>query len=157
MCSSDLYAAAAVPPGRDVVVTARVAGLILILKSEVVDCAEGWVESVTLMVADAVPGEPGVPVMVPVEGLIDKPPGRLVALKVYGVVPPAAVTGLLYAEPTFPAGSAVVVMARFVVWVGFVVGLLVVFEPVHPARRTAAPRIRPIPGFCMAVLSLAYS
>jgi hypothetical protein len=63
----------------------------------------------------------------------------------------------LYAEPTVPAGSVVVVMARFVVWVGFVVGLLVVFEPVHPARRTAAPRIRPIPGFCMAVLSLAYS
>jgi hypothetical protein len=145
-----------VPPGREVVVTARVAGLILMLKVEVADCEEGWVESVTLMVADEVPAVPGVPVMVPVAVLIDKPPGRLVALKMYGVVPPAAATGLLYAAPTDPAGSAVVVIARFVVWVGFVVGLLVL-EPVHPARRAAAPRIRPIPGFCMTVLSLAYS
>jgi hypothetical protein len=84
-----------VPPGREVVVTARVAGVIVMLRLEEVDCEEGCVESVTLMVADAVPAEPGVPVMVPVALLIDKPPGRLVALKVYGVVPPAAATGLL--------------------------------------------------------------
>jgi hypothetical protein len=139
-----------------VVVTARVAGVIVMLRLEVVDCEEGWVESVTLMVADAVPAELGVPVMVPVALLIDKPPGRLVALKVYGVEPPAAATGLLYAAPIAPAGSAVVVIVRLAVWVGFVVGLLV-FEPVHPARKAAAPRIRPIPGFRMAVLSLACS
>jgi hypothetical protein len=144
-----------VPPGREVVVTARVAGLILMLRLEEVDCDEGWVESVTLMVADAAPAELGVPVMAPVALLMDRPPGRLVALKVYGVVPPAAATGLLYAAPTAPAGSAVVVIARLLVWVGFVVGLLVEFEPVHPARRPAAPRIRPIPSFRMAVLSLA--
>jgi hypothetical protein len=47
------------------------------------------------MVADAVPAELGVPVMVPVALLIDRPLGSLVALKVYGVVPPAAATGLL--------------------------------------------------------------
>jgi hypothetical protein len=101
-----------------------------------------------------VPAEVGVPVMVPVAVLIDKPPGRLVALKVYGVVPPAAATGLLYAAPTAPTGSAVVVIVRLVVWVGLLVGF-VLLEPVHPARRAAAPRIRPIPGFRMAVLSLA--
>ena len=66
------------------VVTAMGAGLILMLRVEVADSDEGWVESVTLMVADDVPIEvcAGLPVIVPVALLIDKPPGRLVALYV---------------------------------------------------------------------------
>ena len=52
------------------------------LRLDVADCDEGWVESVTLMVADAVPMElwAGVPVIMPVALLIDKPLGRLLAL-----------------------------------------------------------------------------
>jgi hypothetical protein len=64
------------------VVTASVAGLILRLRLEAADCAEGWVESVTLMVTDAVPTElcAGVPVIAPVALLMDKPLGRLAAV-----------------------------------------------------------------------------
>jgi hypothetical protein len=64
------------------VVTASLAGLILMLRLEVADCGEGVVESVTLMVTEAVPTElwPGVPVIVPVALLMDNPLGRLVAL-----------------------------------------------------------------------------
>ena len=63
-------------------VTASLAELILMLRLEVADCGKGVVESVTLMVTGAVPTEfwPGVPVIVPVALLIDKPLGRLVAL-----------------------------------------------------------------------------
>ena len=72
----------AAPAGREVVVTASVAGLILRLKLEAADCGEGCVESVTLMVTDAVPTElcAGVPVIAPVALLMDKPLGRLAAL-----------------------------------------------------------------------------
>ena len=63
-------------------VTARVAALILMLRLEVADWGDGWVESVTLMVTEVVPMElsAGVPVMAPVEPLMDKPAGRLAAL-----------------------------------------------------------------------------
>jgi hypothetical protein len=56
--------------------------LILMLRLAVADCEEGWVESVTFTVADQVPAEfcAGVPVIVPVALLIDKPLGRLPAL-----------------------------------------------------------------------------
>jgi hypothetical protein len=99
-----------------VVVTARVAGLILMLRLAVADCDVGWVESVTLMVAEVVPMElcAGVPVIAPVALLIDKPLGRPVALYVYGVVPPDAATALLYAAPTLPPAREVVVMVRVV-------------------------------------------
>ena len=72
----------AAPAGREVVVTASVAGPILRLRWETADCAEGWVESVTLMVTDAVPTElcAGVPVIAPVALLMDKPLGRLAAV-----------------------------------------------------------------------------
>ena len=72
----------AAPAGREVVVTARVAGLILRLKLEAADCGDGCVESVTFMVTDAVPAElcAGVPVIAPVALLMDKPLGRLAAL-----------------------------------------------------------------------------
>ena len=78
----DEYGEPAAPPGRVVVVTASLAGLILMLRLEAADCGEGVVESVTLMVTEAVPMElgPGVPVIVPVALLIDKPLGRAVAL-----------------------------------------------------------------------------
>jgi hypothetical protein len=70
------------PVGREEVVTASEAGLILMLRSAVADCEEGWLESVTLMVADAVPAElcEVVPVIKPVELLIDRPFGRPLAL-----------------------------------------------------------------------------
>jgi hypothetical protein len=66
------------------VVTASVAGLTLRFKLEAADCGEGCVESVTLMVTDAVPTElcAGVPVIAPVALLMDKPLGRLAALYV---------------------------------------------------------------------------
>ena len=63
-------------------VTASLAGLILMLRLEAADCGEGCVESVTLMVTEAVPTElaAGVPVTVPVALLMDKPLGRPAAL-----------------------------------------------------------------------------
>jgi hypothetical protein len=71
-----------VPPGKELVVTASGGGLILMLRLAVADCDEGWVESVTFIVADDVPTEfcAGVPVIAPVALPIDKPPGRLLAL-----------------------------------------------------------------------------
>jgi len=76
-----------VPPGKELVVIASGAGgvaPILMLRLAVADCEEGWVESVTFTVADHVPTEfcAGVPVIVPVPLLIDKPLGRLPALYV---------------------------------------------------------------------------
>ena len=65
-------------------VTASVAALMLMLKLELADWEDGWDESVTLIVAEAVPTElcAGVPEIIPVDALIDSPPGRLVALYV---------------------------------------------------------------------------
>lgn len=136
------------PPGREVVVTASLAGLILMLRLEVADCGEGFVESVTLMVTEAVPTEfwLGVPVIVPVALLIDNPLGRLVALKLYGVEPPDAATGLLYAEPTVPAAREAVVMVKVFVCAVLVGGWL---PELHPARNVVAPTIRLNPSFCM--------
>ena len=63
-------------------VTASLAGLILMLRLDAADCGEGFVESVTLIVTEAVPMElcAGVPVIVPVALLMDKPLGKLAAL-----------------------------------------------------------------------------
>jgi hypothetical protein len=79
-----------VPPGKELVVTASGAGgvggiaLILMLRPAVADCDEGWVESVTLIVADHAPTEfcPGVPAIIPVPLLMDNPLGRFPALYV---------------------------------------------------------------------------
>jgi hypothetical protein len=79
-----------VPPGKELVVIASGVGavggvaLILMLRLAVADCDEGWLESVTFTVADHVPTEfcAGVPVIVPVPLLIDRPLGRLLALYV---------------------------------------------------------------------------
>jgi hypothetical protein len=64
------------------VVTTSVAGMILMLRFAVAVCDAGMVESVTVIVAEAVPTElcAGVPVIAPVELLIDNPPGRPLAL-----------------------------------------------------------------------------
>ena len=50
--------------------------------------------------------EDGVPVMAPVELLRASPAGRvpLVSDQEYGVFPPVAVSGALYAVPTWPFG-----------------------------------------------------
>ena len=63
-------------------VTTSVAGMILMLRFAVAVCDAGMVESVTVIVAEAVPTElcAGVPVIAPVELLIDNPPGRPLAL-----------------------------------------------------------------------------
>ena len=70
------------PPGREDVVTPREVGLILMLRVEVADCGVGLLESVTLIVADAVPTElcTGVPVIMPVVLLMVSPLGKLPAL-----------------------------------------------------------------------------
>jgi hypothetical protein len=65
-----------------VVVIASGGGLaepIAMLRLAVADCEEGWLESVTLMVAEAVPPCVGVPVIMPVELLMERPPGRPLA------------------------------------------------------------------------------
>jgi hypothetical protein len=83
-----------VPFGSGVVVIEGGA-LIVSCRLTVVDCAVGAVESVTVIDAWLVPGDPdGVPVITPAE-LMDNPAGKPLALKVYGVVPPVAVTAVL--------------------------------------------------------------
>ena len=63
------------------------------------------------------------------------------------MLPPDAITRLLYAAPTVPAGSAMVVIARLVGWLEFAV--LVLPVPPQPARSAVAPRIRLHPSFPM--------
>ena len=66
----------------------------------------------TVTVTGNVPLEPGVPVIVPEVVLMVNSDGSPVADHVNGVVPPVATTGALYAKPTAPLGSAVVVNAK---------------------------------------------
>ena len=72
-------------------------------------CA-GFVESVTVIVTVLDPAVVGVPVIAPLAASMLRPAGRPVADQVYGVVPPVAATVALYAAPTTPPGSDVVVM-----------------------------------------------
>jgi hypothetical protein len=60
------------------------AGLMVMLNVDEADCGDGCEESVTLMVADAVPAavEAGVPLIEPLELLMASPPGRLAAVNV---------------------------------------------------------------------------
>src|SRR5262249_52979390 len=58
--------------------------------------------SVTVAVTLNVPAVVGVPEITPEEALIDRPVGRPVAEKVYGGVPPDAVSERLVAVPTVP-------------------------------------------------------
>ena len=79
-----LYAEPTVPPGSEVVVTLSVLGAVAaaieICRFEVADCGEFLVESFTLIATVSSPASVGVPVIAPVELLIDNPPGRPLAL-----------------------------------------------------------------------------
>jgi hypothetical protein len=81
-----LYVEPTVASGSEVVVMAsglgRTGAITVRLKVAFADCAVGCVESVTVITTDAVPTEfcAGVPVIAPVELLIDKPLGRPLAL-----------------------------------------------------------------------------
>jgi hypothetical protein len=68
------------------------------------------VASVTVTVTGKVPLEPGVPVITPEVALMTNGDGSPVADQVNGAIPLEAATGALYAEPTTPLGSAVVVI-----------------------------------------------
>jgi hypothetical protein len=113
-------------------------------------CGIGDVESVTVTATVTVPAElgAGVPVMAPVELLIESPLGRLLALYAYGVTPPVAVTALLYAVPTVPFGSAVVVTVSGLGTTGELLTEL------HPMRNPIAPRIRHLSNFRISSLYL---
>ncbi len=78
----DGYAVPTTPAGNDCVVTVSATGLILMLKVDDADWEAGCEESVTLIVADVVPAAAGagIPLMSPLEALIDSPPGRFAAL-----------------------------------------------------------------------------
>src|SRR5882724_11353148 len=80
-------------------------------------CAVGVVESVTFTVNVDVAAVVGVPVIVPLVAPIDNPAGRAPALmvQVSGDNPPVSAIVWLYATPTVPAGSEVVVIAGAVV------------------------------------------
>src|SRR5579885_646803 len=93
-----------------VAVMVRSAGVMFSARLALPVSAVGVVESVTLMVTLPLLGPAGVPVMAPVEGLIESPPGRPVADQVYGGVPPVAASVALYGWPAVPVGSSVVVM-----------------------------------------------
>ena len=73
---------ATVATGSEVVLMTSPAGLILILRVALADWLEGEVESVTLIVAEAVPTAlcMGVPVIAPLASLIERPPGSPVAV-----------------------------------------------------------------------------
>jgi hypothetical protein len=106
-----LYAKPTAPLGSDVVVIARTGAIVNENCLEAVRFV-GVVASVTVTVTGKVPLEPGVPVITPEVALMANGDGSPVADHVNGVVPPAATTGVLYARPTAPLGSDVVVNAR---------------------------------------------
>src|ERR1035441_9259181 len=77
------------------------------------DAWVGLVESVTVTLTVKLPVAPGVPVMVPAVGSMVNGDGSPVADQVSGALPPVAAIGpLLYAAPSTPPGSEVVVIAR---------------------------------------------
>lgn len=78
-----------VPPGRELVVIAR--GELITRVRLAVAVSFGLVESVTVTATVKVPVAVGVPVIWPL-GLMESPVGKPVAVKVYGVVPPEAIT-----------------------------------------------------------------
>jgi hypothetical protein len=71
-------------------------------------------ESVTLTVKLDVPVAEGVPEIVPVELPRDNPAGSepLITDQLYGVMPPVAARVWLYAAPSTPFGTLVVVITR---------------------------------------------
>ncbi len=116
-----------------------------------VRCA-GVVESVTVIDTVLVPAVVGFPLMAPLAASIVRPAGRPVADHVYGVVPPLALTVALYAPPTTPPGSDVVVMfgGAMTVNIRFAVavrcdGLL---ESVTVMATVLAPAVVGVPLIC---------
>ena len=147
-----VYTAPTIPPGNDVVVIAS--GVTIVMDRLAVAVRwVGLVESVTVIAAVLVPAALGVPVITPV-ALIESPAGKPVAVNVYGAVPPFAPTvGAVYATPTTPAGSEVVVnpsgvtivIGRFAVaveWVGVFESVTVMTAVLVPAA-LGVPVIRP--------------
>ena len=63
------------------------------------------------------------------------------------MLPPEAATPLLYAVPTVPPGSEVVVTARLLGWLEF--GVVPLPVPPQPARSAVAPTNRLHPSFPM--------
>jgi hypothetical protein len=104
-----VYAVPTVPDGREVVVIFN-AGALTTRVNEAVAVSAGVELSVTFRETLAVPAAVGVPVIV--EPLTLNPAGRPVALKMYGAVPPLAVSVAEYATPTVPALSDVVPTVR---------------------------------------------
>ena len=97
----ELYDELIIPFGNVVVVIVKTAGLIVIEKTSV---SVTETESVTLTVKLLVPAELGVPLIIPVDGAMLNPTGKVpVILHVYGDVPPVAdnVTGV-YDVPIIP-------------------------------------------------------
>jgi hypothetical protein len=97
------------PFGSDAVVIDRVGAIVTENCLVALKCV-GLVASVTVTLTVAAPAALGIPVIAPVEGSIDNPAGRPVAVQAYGVMPPEAASGPLYTEPTTPFGSAAVVI-----------------------------------------------
>jgi hypothetical protein len=81
---------------------------------DMVAVAESWGDelSFTVMETFEVPALVGVPLITPVELFRLRPPGKPVALHVYGVLPPVAAKVALYRAVTVPLGSDVVVMVN---------------------------------------------
>src|SRR6267378_618024 len=159
-----LYGVPTFPPGSVVGLMDGAGGkLMRMLRGCVPDCG-GLLWSVTITVKFAVPlGPMGVPVMTPA-ALMPRPAGKVPALMVNANVPrpPVATTGWLYAVPSTPAASVVVVieggagklMAMLRAFVPVCVGLLesvtitvkfaVTFGPVGvPEIRPALLRVKP--------------
>jgi hypothetical protein len=106
-----LYAKPTTPLGSAVVAIARTGAIVNENCLEAVRFV-GVVASVTVTVTGNVPLEAGVPVIAPEVVLMVNGDGSPVADHVNGVVPPVATTVVLYAKPTAPLGSAVVVNAK---------------------------------------------
>jgi hypothetical protein len=109
-----LYATLTCPFGRELVVIVIVAGAIVSVRFAVFVCI-GFPASCTWKVS-AVPvaAAVGVPVIAPVDAFKLKPVGSvpLVIDQEKGFVPPLAANVVVYATPTWPLGSELVVIAR---------------------------------------------
>ena len=103
------------PADKEVVVN-DTPGLI-VMDALAVALRGGADESVTMRITGLGPAAVGVPVIWPA-ALIASPAGRPVAVKVYGAVPPLAVTvRAVYTAPTNPAGNMMGVMTGGVMMV----------------------------------------
>jgi hypothetical protein len=69
--------------------------------------ALAFVESSTVIEAEKLPDAVGVPLMVPAL-LSERPPGKPLAVQLYGGTPPVAASVAEYAVPTVPPGRVVV-------------------------------------------------